>query len=996
MHKLKLATKYDWCVTMMVICTVSSLFTNSIFAGKSNLIVDFSASIHGRVIDAQTGEGLPAATILIKGSTIGTATDLDGHYRLTGIQAGTHTLLFSYIGYEPDSLVVTLEEGEDLEQDFSMKIYAIQGVEIIVTGQRSGQQAAINQQVKANTIINVVSAERIQELPDENAAESVGRLPGVSVSRSGGEGQRVNIRGLSPKFSSVTVDGVKIPATGQGRRVFSIAQGGGQSNYTPSLDDRSVDLSMISSEALAGIEVYKSLTPDQDGDAIGGKVNFITKKAPEGSSYRLNAQIGRNHFHKTTENVKANGVYSNRVFKDRLGIIATGGFSLVDRSSDQDEVDYEFRGGTTLNGLSTSDNMTTRGRYNGSMVLDYTVAEKHALTLSGMYAQTDVDNQWRRNRVGSLSNSATWSAGRSKSNISLLNLSLGAVHTYPNLDVDWKVNFVQTEDENPFSYSYGFGEPNPLTNVDLPRQDPYLTMEYTNFNAETATGGIPGGGANNRRSDENWIGQLNIKKQLRLSNTINGFLKFGGKLQSKDRSRRQTNGTRVQGRLYIETYLQDNPESITNRNGISAANFLDNSISIEPFFNGKYPFPIVLDTETPKQLFDRYAHLRVPNIVDGRGDYEAFENIYAGYIMTDLNLGPRISLVGGVRYEHSDNNYAAYRDINYSEFLNDDGMSLGTQGTIEWATSEQNYGEWLPMVNAKLKILASEDNSNGLDLRLATTRTITRPDYYNLTPFQRINVQSDVITRSEPGLLPTLGWNYDAFITLFNNKFGLLTIGGFYKELENIDFLYNRILEADKVEERFSDFGIGGGSFSVIEPLNAEGITTVKGYEIELQTNLSFLPSPFDGIVLYGNFSEIASRAIYPFRISQFNLKTFKSELIDTSRILQMPGQSDQIANVSIGYDKGRFSGRISWNYQGPSLAVLSSNEELDVWTNEFSRIDISLNIRITDHLKIIGSVTNLQNMSDKSFTGTILLPGTESIYGTTSWLGIRYSGGKN
>lgn len=988
---LSIETSIDESVSRMEVMKLQ-MSQSSVHRSPKRLM--FSGEIRGTISDRQTGDPLQAATVLIKGTSIGDASTFEGEYRITGVPAGTHTLLFSYIGYSPDSIVVEVTDGQVLVQNMELDVLAILGTTVTVSAQREGQAAAINQQVKSNSIINVVSSERIQELPDENAAESVGRLPGISVSRSGGEGQRVNIRGLSPKFSSVSVDGVKIPATGQGRRVFSIAQGGGQPNYVPSLDDRSVDLSMIASEALAGIEVYKSLTPDQDGDAIGGKVNFITKKAPKGSRYRLNGQLGRNHYHKTTQNFKFNGVYSNRIFSDKLGIIATGGYSTVDRSSDEDEVDYEFRGGTTLNGFTTFDNITRRARYNANVVFDYAIAEGHDLVLSGMYARTDLENEWRTNKVGSLSNSATWSAGKSKSNINLMNLSLGSTHVLSSLDLDWKLNYVQTIDENPYSFGFGFGEPNPLTNVELPRQDPYLTMQYTNFDAVTATGAVPGGGDQNRRSDQNWIAQINAKKPYRFSSQVTGFLKLGAKLQTKDRNRRRTNGTLLQGRRFIETYMADHPEAIVNRNGISAANFLNGSLTIEPFFDGRYQFPLVLDTESPKSLFDQYRHLRVDQKISGQGDYDASENIYAGYIMTDVNLGNRLSVVGGVRYEHSDNMYGAYDNFNYAENLSNDGTSVQTQGKIEWVTSNQNYGEWLPMINAKYKILANEDNSNGLDLRLATTRTITRPDYYNLTPFQRINAQSSVITRSEPTLLPTLGWNYDAFLTLFNNKFGLLTIGGFYKELENIDFLYNRILESDLIEQRFSKYDISG-SYSVIEPINALGITTVKGYEIELQTNLSFLPSPFDGIVLYGNFSQIASKAVYPFRISVFNLETFMSELIDTSRTLQMPGQSDEIANVSVGYDKGRFSGRVSWSFQGPSLAVISSNEELDVWVDDFSRLDISVNFKLNDHFTITGSVTNLQNTHDKSFTGSLLLPGSESIYGTTSWLGIRYTGGK-
>ena len=114
------------------------------------------------------------------------------------------------------------------------------------------------------------------ELPDANAAESVGRLPGISLRRSGGEGSQVVIRGLAPTYNSVTISGQKLAAT--------------------DLDDRGVDLSMISPEILAGIEVSKALTPDQDADSFGGSVNFKLADAPSGG-FRSNfrAQTGNNY-----------------------------------------------------------------------------------------------------------------------------------------------------------------------------------------------------------------------------------------------------------------------------------------------------------------------------------------------------------------------------------------------------------------------------------------------------------------------------------------------------------------------------------------------------------------------------------------------------------------------------------------------------------------------------------------------------------------------------
>ena len=133
------------------------------------------------------------------------------------------------------------------------------GEEVIVTAMMRGQRAAINSQLNAGGIVNVVSEEQIQELPDANAAEALGRLPGISLKRSGGEAQSVVLRGLNEKFSQIQLDGVPIPPTSAG--------------------SRGVDLSLFSINSLAGIEVTKALTPDMDADAIAGSVNLVTRKA---------------------------------------------------------------------------------------------------------------------------------------------------------------------------------------------------------------------------------------------------------------------------------------------------------------------------------------------------------------------------------------------------------------------------------------------------------------------------------------------------------------------------------------------------------------------------------------------------------------------------------------------------------------------------------------------------------------------------------------------
>ena len=146
--------------------------------------------------------------------------------------------------------LIELKSGDDLKQDINLYPEAIESEAIVVMVQAEGQNAAVNQQISSNSIVNVVSSARIQALPDANAAESIGRLPGVSVSRVGGEGTKVIIRGVAPKYNAITLDGIRLASSEAG--------------------DRSTDLSMISSSMLEGIEVFKTLTADKDADAIGG------------------------------------------------------------------------------------------------------------------------------------------------------------------------------------------------------------------------------------------------------------------------------------------------------------------------------------------------------------------------------------------------------------------------------------------------------------------------------------------------------------------------------------------------------------------------------------------------------------------------------------------------------------------------------------------------------------------------------------------------------
>ena len=202
-----------------------------------------TGSVSGTVFDSDGSTTLPGASVYLKNNpSVGAATDIDGAYLLNKVPVGTQVITVSYTGYANYDLTVEVKADENTEASATLSSAVYSGETVIVTAQALGQAKAINQQLNSDAIANFVSADKIKELPDVNAAEAISRLPGVAINRSGGEGSTVVVRGLDPKFTAISINGVRLPST--------------------SGTDRSVNLSLISPELLSGIELFKSPTAE--------------------------------------------------------------------------------------------------------------------------------------------------------------------------------------------------------------------------------------------------------------------------------------------------------------------------------------------------------------------------------------------------------------------------------------------------------------------------------------------------------------------------------------------------------------------------------------------------------------------------------------------------------------------------------------------------------------------------------------------------------------
>src|SRR5712671_681425 len=218
---------------------------------------EHKGSIAGRVLDMNHGV-LMGARVGLQPTGQTAVSDDQGQFSISDMASGEYRLAVLYMGFAPFSKEVTVTPGEVSNVEAVLQMESV-NERVIVRGERAhGEIGALNRERTADNIVQVLPAEVITSLPNTNMADAVGRLPSVSLERDEGEGKYVQIRGTEPRLSNVTIDGVHMPSPEAVRNV--------------KLDAIPVDL-------IDSVEINKTLSADQEGDAIGGSVNLVSKKA---------------------------------------------------------------------------------------------------------------------------------------------------------------------------------------------------------------------------------------------------------------------------------------------------------------------------------------------------------------------------------------------------------------------------------------------------------------------------------------------------------------------------------------------------------------------------------------------------------------------------------------------------------------------------------------------------------------------------------------------
>ncbi len=902
-----------------------------------------TSRIEGKVTDSSTGEGLPGANVILENTNFGASSDRYGGFFINQVPAGSYTLKVSYIGYQQYATQINVSQSKRvIKVDVKLNISAVKINEVVVNGLLQGQVKALNQQLNSDKIKNVLSQEEMQKFPDMNTAESLQRIPGVTISRSLGEGSFVYLRGTEPRLTSVTVDGQKLPSSQE--------------------DARYIDLGVINSSQLASVEVTKALTPDMDADAIGGTVNLVTRSPFDQTKTQFKLDLGGGYAPQGKNPLyRVSGVYTGFFANKKFGYTISGSYYRNNIRTHSDEFDWDnvndINGNEipfALTDLRFYDYITHRDHIGGSANLDYRPDGDNSYYVRGMYNRLN-DQQSRnmvRNRIskGDYLDATTIAKTRlafefqNRDEIhDIVSVSAGGKNNFDNAQLDYDLTYGWA---NQTQQGSGSGiksewQLNEKPNVILNLSDAnFPGITYTNITDQYA------------RDAANWVidnqdvreisitnndytGTVNLKIPYSLG-TLPSDLKLGVKV-TINKKERTGNRSKYKWKGNNDVYMSS----------------VSSGTTVGDFLLGHYTFGPEVDNDKVRSFISQNAGKdnalrQYVNYTDADGvggDYNLTEKVYAAYGMTTINIG-QLLVLAGLRDEYTNTNYRGTQIFldNNGDFLN----SIPIDNT-------RNYNNLFPYLQFRYKV---SEKSN---LRFAVTRSIARPNFFDLAPYNWVDPSGDQITRGNPGLVPTISTNLDLMYGHYFNGIGVISAGLFYKALDKV--IYQRTYQQ-----------VGGAydGFDITEPING-GSADLYGVELNWMQQFTFLPGFFSGFGIYGNYTYTKSEAKLQYR--DWNV---------------LPGQAADVGNVGLSFEKFGLTTRLSLNYNAKVLTEVGKTPDYDRYTDNHWQLDFSGVYDILDNLSFYVDVINITNQPSREYQGISSRPRSNAYYGLSMRSGIK------
>lgn len=869
-----------------------------------------SLLIKGRVLD-DSGNPLPGAVVTLDGKTRSTVTDADGFYSFANLSKGNHALKVAYIGFAPSQKVVAVKGG-DVVLDIVMKDTSQELGEVVVAGVFSGQQRAINMQKSNLNVTNVVSADQIGKFPDSNIGDALKRISGINVQYDQGEARFGQVRGTPADFSSVTVNGSRIPS----------AEG----------DIRNVQLDLIPSDMIQTIEVSKTLMPDQDGDAIGGSINLVTKSSPQRLTLNAVAGSGYNWVSRKAQ-MNFGLTVGNRFFNDRLGFMAAASYNYAPVGSYDTEFIWEKDddGKVYLSNYQMRQYYVTRERQSYSLSLDWKFDDFNKIWFKGIFNnRNDWENRYRLNlkditpegtadvRVQTKGGSGDESNARLERQRTM-DFTFGGENRLGPVGLDWKIGYARASEERPNERYIDYRMKKQKFSFDLvnPRE-PFATAKegFTmilddDFSLKELT------------QQQETIKEQDFKVALDFNTNLGerSKLKFGFKFVNKTKDKDID--------FYEYTPLNEkafDADAFANTVNQSTDRFMPSAkYQTGTFVTKEFLGALNLDDAT---LFDKSQVAE-----ELAGNYNARENVTSGYVRINSRLSDKIEFMGGLRVENT--------DLRYTGRVYDDESN--TVANTDPATS--SYVNLLPSLLFKM------EPAKDLIVRAGYNQSLSRPKYSAIVPGMNIKRGDNELVIGNPGLEATTSHNVDLSAEYYWKSVGLVSAGLFYKRIEGFivdEVAFNR--EYD-----------GHVWTKLTQPKNG-GNANIFGAEVSWQRDFGFISPAWKCVGLYGTYTYTRSR------VTDFNFEGRENE-----EGLSLPGSPEHTANLSLYFEKHGLSARLSFNYASSFIDEMGQSKFYDRYYDAVKYMDFNIGYTFGKKTKITvyADCTNLLNQPLRYYQGT-------------------------
>ncbi len=875
-----------------------------------------SGTLQGIVLNAATGKYVEGAAVVLEGMNRSERTDSQGNFTFGGLPSGSYKVLVDAAGASRGEARVNVTAGQTATVTLRLESEVVAMQPLMVTAQVEGQAQSLNLQKNAENMRNVVSEDALANSRLGEVGEALQAIPGVYLEASTHQPVRAFIRGMSSDMNSVTFDGVRI-GTWQGTRDAQVGS--------------------FPAENLSRVEVMKTVTPDQEGDSIGGSINLVSKRAFDLQSRLLRFGAGVSYANQQQNWDKQFSFdYGDRFGPDhRMGLFSSINYYRTDRAYHNLAEAYQVSAADVFN-ISTQTMLdriekgSWKLKYTGSF--DYKVSDATVVSVKGLFSDdrrflADYRSVLRPGtRTNITPNSATSTNGR---------IDVDRQYREPEtINYQISLNVDHTMDLWKLDAALGF---NRITNTYSETMTPLMSFNGINlaydrsdrdFPVFTVTNGV----------------NLNDPSRLTLS-TITRNQYDSANLGYNVSGNAKRDLLNLPFKAYLKTgfrvRINDWKQTLDNQGVWNYTGPMTAGQFTTPYYNdrflresdGRVRMPTTLFPDIHKFIDAFYnrpneftRQVNASELLLARGKKGFTENVYATYLMGNARVGD-MTVITGARVEKTD--------------LDGWGHQVLTPGgnltRVTRVTTKNESTDVLPSINVIYALTPQ------LQLRGAITKTIARPNPQDILPVRTVNDTTQVITDGNPDLRVTKSTNYDLGVAYYLKPLGVLSATAFQKD---IDGFY-----ADETQT------IQAGEFRGYQ-LTHPGMGTggrIQGLEVEAQKRLTFLPGLLSGLGVGVNHTWLDAQGTY-----------------DSRPGVKLPfnGTAKRNWNVNVFYARGPVDLRVFVNYRSPYLTAVGARAALDQYEDERKTVNFFAKYNVNRRLTLNIDVNNITDSAKRSYQG--------------------------